>query len=104
MISRLAAALLLASLAAAQQTPVILISVDTLRADRLSAYGYGKVRTPGMDSFAEHGTLFTAADCQAPLTLPSHVSLFTSTYPFENRIQENAEPLAAGAVTLATVL
>ena len=98
-----AAVLVLASAAAAQQTPVILISIDTLRADHLSAYGY-QVRTPGLDSFAEQGTLFGAADCQAPLTLPSHVSLFTSTYPFENHIQENAEPLPPGAVTLTSVL
>ena len=101
---RLFAALLVASVAAAQQAPVILISIDTLRADHLSAYGYKAVPTPALDSFAEHGTLFSAADCQAPLTLPSHASLFTSTYPFEYRIQENAEPVPAGAVTLATVL
>jgi len=104
MTARLAAVFALAWLAAAQPTPVILISIDTLRADRLSAYGYTRAQTPALDSFAEHGTLFAAADSQAPLTLPSHVSLFTSTYPFENRIQENAEPLPAGAVTLATVL
>ena len=104
MIARFAAAFAIASLAPAQQTPVILISIDTLRADHLSAYGYQRAQTPALDSFAEHGTLFAAADAQAPLTLPSHVSLFTSTYPFANRIQENAEPLPAGAVTLATVL
>jgi arylsulfatase A-like enzyme len=103
MIFRLAAALCL-SYAAFAQTPVILISIDTLRADHLSLYGYRRNQTPNLDSFAAHGTVFTAADCQAPLTLPSHVSLFTSTYPFANGIQENAEPLPAGAVTLATVL
>ncbi|HLJ17225.1 MAG TPA: alkaline phosphatase family protein, partial [Bryobacteraceae bacterium] len=68
-----------------QQTPVIVISIDTLRADHLSAYGYRKIRTPNIDSFARQGTLFAEINSQIPLTLPSHTSLFTSTYPFENR-------------------
>jgi arylsulfatase A-like enzyme len=92
MIHRIFVFLCLTAAAAAQSTPVILISVDTLRADHLSAYGYNRALTPGLDAFAEHGTLFAAADSQAPLTLPSHTSIFTSTYPFANRIQENAEP------------
>src|SRR5208283_3972319 len=83
--------LLFAAAGQAQPTSVILISADTLRADHLSAYGYTRVHTPNMDSFAERGTLFTQADCQVPLTLPSHTSLFTSTYPFENQVEENAE-------------
>ena len=86
------------------QTPVILISVDTLRADHLSCYGYRPVNTTHIDAIAEGGTLFTEVNSQVPLTLPSHVSLFTSTYPFWNGIEDNAQPLAAGAVTLATVL
>ncbi|HZU27124.1 MAG TPA: sulfatase-like hydrolase/transferase [Bryobacteraceae bacterium] len=89
---------------AAPRTPVILISIDTLRADHLSAYGYRAVRTPNLDAYAEHGTLFEHADAQVPLTLPSHASLLTSTYPFENRIEENAEPVPAGAATLASAL
>jgi arylsulfatase A-like enzyme len=85
-------------------TPVILISIDTLRADHLSAYGYTRIHTPEIDSYAQPGTLFTSVDAQVPLTLPSHASLFTSTFPFENRIQENAQPVPPGAVTLASVL
>ena len=88
----------------APPTPVILISVDTLRADHLSAYGYTKIRTPHIDSFAQGGTLFTQVETQVPLTLPSHTSLFTSTYPFENRVEENGERVPAGVVTLASVL
>jgi choline-sulfatase len=80
--------------AASAQPPVILISVDTLRGDRGAAFS----------AFAEHGTTFTEADAQAPLTLPSHESFLTSTYPFANRIQENAEPVPASAVTLAGAL
>jgi choline-sulfatase len=92
------------ALAADQPTSVILISIDTLRADHLSAYGYRRIATPNIDSFAGHGTLFTAIDSQIPLTLPSHASLFMSAYPFEDRIEENAEPVGPGAVTLASVL
>ena len=88
----------------AQDTPVILISIDTLRADHLGAYGYRKIRTPNIDSFAQHGTVFTEVNSQIPLTLPSHTSLFTSTYPFENGVEENAEQVPPNAVTLASIL
>ena len=84
--------------------PVILISIDTLRADHLSAYGYTKIHTLNIDSFGKGGTRFAQAEAQIPLTLPSHASLFTSTYPFENRVEENGERVPAGAVTLASVL
>lgn len=85
-------------------TPVILISIDTLRADHLGAYGYTRTRTPNIDSFADHGTVFTQTDCQIPFTMPSHASMMTSTYPFENQVEENAVALPPGAVTLASVL
>jgi len=84
--------------------PVILISVDTLRADHLSCYGYSRLRTAHIDSLARGGTLFAEISSQAPITLPSHVSLFTSTYPFANGVMENAQFLPPGAVTLATIL
>jgi choline-sulfatase len=96
--------LLLVSGCLAAPPPVILISIDTLRADHLSAYGYTRIRTPNIDSFAQGGTLYSNVGAQVPLTLPSHMSLFTSTYPFENQIEENAERVPAGAVTLAAVL
>lgn len=85
-------------------TPVILISIDTLRADRLSCYGYRGMRTPNIDSLARRGTLFSAVSSLAPLTLPSHVSLLTSTYPFFNGVEDNGEQLRREVVTLATVL
>jgi choline-sulfatase len=88
--------------AAAPQTPVILISIDTLRADHLGAYGYSRIHTPAIDSFA--GTLFENALCQIPLTLPSHTSRFTSTYPFENGVEENAVLVHGGLTTLASLL
>lgn len=103
---RLPLGLIFASLilhAADGPTPVILISVDTLRADHLSLYGAPQ-QTPNIDTWARQGTVFTGIESQIPLTLPSHTSLFTSTYPFQNRIEENAERVPAGAVTLASVL
>lgn len=99
-----AALALFGKICTAASTPVILISIDTLRADHLSAYGYKSIQTPNIDAFSDQGTLFAHADSQIPLTLPSHTSLFTSTYPFQNRIEENAERVPPGAVTLASVL
>ncbi len=100
----LAAALLAPGAKAADKTPVILISIDTLRADHLSAYGYTKLRTPNIDALAEKGTIYQRIDTQIPLTLPSHTSLMTSTYPFENQVEANGEGVPSGAVTLASVL
>src|SRR5579863_10416068 len=84
-------------------TPVILISVDTLRADRLGCYGAARKITPNIDSIARNGTVFSQVSSLVPLTLPSHAALFTSTYPFANGVEDNGVPSAAGT-TLATVL
>ena len=92
------------SAAAPSSTPIILISVDTLRADHLGVYGYRRARTPNFDSLAAHGTVFRETSCQIPLTLPSHFSLLTSTYPFENQVRENAEQVPSNTETLASVL
>lgn len=89
---------------AAEKPPVILISIDTLRADHLSAYGSRKVRTPNLDAFAEHGTIYRQIDAQIPLTLPSHTVLMTSAYPFVAGVAANDQTAPAGAVTLASVL
>lgn len=86
------------------QTPVILISVDTLRADHLSCYGYRRVQTPHIDSLASGGTLFSQIDSQIPLTLPSHTTLLTSTYPFVSKVEENGSLVPPGTTTLASVL
>ena len=85
-------------------TPVILVSVDTLRADRLACYGNHRLATPHIDAMTQGGTLFFQIDAQVPMTLPSHASLLTSTYPFVNGVEENGGQLGPGAVTLATVL
>jgi choline-sulfatase len=103
-LARWSAGLWLTTVTAAAQTPVILISVDTLRADHLGVYGYRRIATPNIDSFARQGTVFDAIDCQVPLTLPSHTALFTSTLPFANHVEENEGHVPAGLVTLAGVL
>jgi len=94
---------------------VLLISVDTLRADRLGCYGYNKHITGMMDFWAQHGVRFESAYAPSPWTLPSHASVFTGLYPTEHlaidekiNIDKNAVMLteqmkAAGFVTAAFV-
>ena len=84
--------------------PIILISVDTLRADRLSCYGSLHISTPNIDAMRKGGTLFFGINSQVPLTLPSHTSIFTSNYPFATGIEDNGQELRPNTVTLATVL
>ena len=61
------------------------------------------VITPNIDSIARNGTLFSHVSALVPLTLPSHVALFTSTYPFANGVEDSGVPYVAGT-TLSTVL
>jgi len=68
---------------------LILVSVDTLRADYLSCYGSDKASTPGFDRIAREGVLFENAASVAPTTLPAHASLLTGTFPFEHRVHDN---------------
>lgn len=74
---------------AAQGTPVILISIDTLRADHLPAYGYGKVETPALDTLRKDGVLFERAYSVTPLTFPSHTSLLTGMFPAQHGVRDN---------------
>jgi arylsulfatase A-like enzyme/tetratricopeptide (TPR) repeat protein len=84
---------------------VLLITLDTTRADRLGAYGYAKAKTPNLDSIARNGVRFANAYAQVPLTLPSHTSIMTGTYPLTHGVHNNgAYVLPPGAVTLAKVL
>src|SRR5206468_10608594 len=69
--------------------PIILISVDTLRADHLPAYGYRKVKTPAIDMLAADGTVFERAYSHTPLTLPAHVSLLSGRLPFETGVRDD---------------
>jgi choline-sulfatase len=69
--------------------PVILISVDTLRADHLPAYGYKGVATPNIDALRRDGTLFRNAYATVPMTLPSHVTMLTGLLPPEHGVRDN---------------
>ena len=69
--------------------PVILISVDTLRADHLPAYGYRGVETPHLDALRKDGILYENAYAHVPLTLPSHAAIFTGLLPPQNGVRDN---------------
>ncbi|HKO58461.1 MAG TPA: sulfatase-like hydrolase/transferase [Thermoanaerobaculia bacterium] len=71
------------------QPPVILISIDTLRADHLPAYGYRGVETPAIDALRNDAILFRNAYAHVPLTLPSHVALLTGELPYDNGVRNN---------------
>jgi tetratricopeptide (TPR) repeat protein len=73
----------------ASDGPVILISIDTLRADHLPAYGYAKVRTPSIDGLAAEGALFEHAWSHAPQTLPAHTSILSGQLPFAHGVRDN---------------
>ena len=69
--------------------PVILISIDTLRADHLPLYGYTKGSTPNIDALRRDGILFENAYSHCPMTLPSHVSMLTGLLPTEHAVRNN---------------
>lgn len=75
---------------------VILISVDTLRADRLGAYGYPLPTSPVLDRFAAEGTRFATCIAAAPWTLPSHLSMLTGLYPARHGAVHLRRPLRTG--------
>jgi arylsulfatase A-like enzyme/Flp pilus assembly protein TadD len=84
---------------------VLLVTIDTLRADRLGAYGYRDARTPHLDALASEGVLFEEVLAQAPLTLPSHASLLTGLVPPTHGVRDNTYfRLDSEAVTLAEIL
>jgi len=84
---------------------IILITVDTLRADRLGCYGSKTVTTPAMDSLARDGVVFERALSQVPLTFPSHAAILTGTYPAYTGVQDfTSPPLGPEFRTLAESL
>ena len=89
-----------ASTAVGERPNVVLISVDTLRADALGSYG-GPVRTPAIDALAERGVLFERAYAPAALTAPSHATLFTGREPLDHGITRNGVSLQGEIETLA---
>ncbi len=80
---------------------VVVLDLDTLRADRLSAYGNPRATTPHLDALAAGGTRFEWAFAQAPYTLPSQVSIFTSLYPQTHGVVRETDRMASAAWTFA---
>ena len=83
---------------------VVLVTVDTLRADRLGAYGSTAGLTPNLDRFAEHAVRFAAAVTQVPLTLPAHATILTGLHPARHGIRTNDGFQLADVQTLADVM
>ncbi len=91
--------------AAEKKTNVLLITLDTMRADYLSCSGSKKVHTPHLDRLAERGVNFTRARTSVPLTLPAHASIMTGNYPPVHGVRDNgAFRLPEEQLTLAELL
>ncbi len=80
---------------------LLIVTIDTLRADHLSAYGYSRRTSPGIDRLAAEGALFENAHSVASWTLPSIVSMFTSLYPSAHACQGDRSALGESYTTLA---
>jgi choline-sulfatase len=91
--------------AVAPPANVLIVTLDTTRADRLSAYGFQSASMPAIDRLARDGILFQRATTVAPLTLPAHCSLLTGLYPRHHGVRDNADPpLDPTHRTLAEIL
>ncbi len=83
---------------------VLVVTIDTLRADALGAYG-GRASTPNLDALAAQGARFTFAHAHAVVTLPSHTSIMTGQYPYTHGVRDNnGYRVPADAATLATIM
>ncbi|HAV41519.1 MAG TPA: hypothetical protein DCW97_03805, partial [Acidobacteria bacterium] len=76
-------------LRAGQDYNVILVTIDTLRADRVGCYGYAPDVTPTIDRWAAQGVRFAECISQTPLTLPSHTTIMTGTLPIYHGVRDN---------------
>ena len=84
---------------------IVLVTIDTLRADHVGAYGSTRGATPAIDRLAAFGVVVEDAVVQVPMTRPSHASIMTGLLPFQHRIRDNASPpLDRNIKTLATTL
>jgi choline-sulfatase len=93
-----------ATASAAKIDAVVLITIDTLRADRVGAYGWRAARTPAIDALAARGVRAERAYATAPITLPSHASLLTGVYPARHGARHNGMRMKASVPTLAEML
>lgn len=84
---------------------ILLITLDTLRADRVGAYGATSGATPHLDALAKRGTVFKSALSSVPLTLPSHATIFSGLQPYHHGVHDNGvDVFPAARETLATLL
>ncbi|MBP7794441.1 MAG: sulfatase-like hydrolase/transferase [Candidatus Saccharicenans sp.] len=83
---------------------LLLITLDTTRADHLGCYGNKQARTPNLDRLAAEGWRFNRVYCSAPLTLPSHATILTGLEPVAHGVRNNGHYLAAGIKTITEVL
>ena len=84
---------------------LVLVTLDTLRADHLGTYGYAAIETPEIDRFAREGVRFDQAASPVPITLPAHASILTGQIPPHHGVRNNGTfRLEEKAVTLAEVL
>ncbi|MGA1795669.1 MAG: sulfatase, partial [bacterium] len=84
---------------------LLIITIDTLRADHLGCYGYSRVKTPVIDRLASEGAVFTQAITPVPITLPSHTSIMTGLYPAQHGVRNNGNfYLSPEILTLAEVM
>ena len=90
---------------AAKGADIVLITIDTLRADALGFTGNGKVQTPVLDRMAAAGRVYPDTHAHNVVTLPSHTNILTGLYPFQHGVRDNSGfVLAAKVPTLATML
>src|ERR1700693_1149679 len=84
---------------------VVLITIDTVRADHLGCYGYKFIETPHLDALAAAGVRFTNAYTPVPITLPAHSVMLTGTYPMRTGMHDfSGNRLNASQSTLASLL
>jgi arylsulfatase A-like enzyme len=84
---------------------LLVVTLDTTRADHLGAYGFQSISTPNIDGLARDGVLFLQTSAAAPLTMPAHASLYTGRFPFGHGVRDNGDSaLDPGQTTLAEVL
>jgi arylsulfatase A-like enzyme/Tfp pilus assembly protein PilF len=74
---------------AAGDLSLLLVTLDTTRADRIGSYGFADIETPHLDRLAREGVVFEQAESVAPLTLPAHSSMFTGEFPLAHGVRDN---------------
>ncbi|MFC1848964.1 sulfatase [candidate division CSSED10-310 bacterium] len=87
-----------------KQTNLLLMSIDTLRADHLGCYGYPCSTSPSLDLLSRHGSVFSRGITPCPSTAPAHISLFTGLYPFQHGVLKGHNRLNFFTRTLAEQL